>query len=144
MLDHMELSSEFDSPPLAHDDMYSPSSMSDLECSTAIPSDPSWNESDQDALASEILPSKYDATDIETIVRRCIHLCPQQQDDLLDVLSRFPKLFNNELDVYPHEKIHLDIDPTVPPHITHAYPVPQSQLQLFKDELDRLVSIGIL
>ena len=118
--------------------------MSDLECSTAIPSDPSWNESDQDALASEILPSKYDATDIETIVRRCIHLCPQQQDDLLDVLSRFPKLFNNELDVYPHEKIHLDIDPTVPPHITRAYPVPQSQLQLFKDELDHLVSIGIL
>ena len=144
MLDHMELSSEFDSPPLAHDDMYFPSPMSDLERSTAIPSDPSWNESDQDALASAILPSKYDATDIETIVRRCTHLCPQQQDDLLDVLSRFPKLFNNELDVYPHEKIHLDIDPTISPHITHAYPVPRSQLQLFKDELDRLVSIGVL
>ena len=144
MLDHMELSSELDSPPLAHDDMYSPSSMSDLECLTAILSDPPWNESDQDALPSEILPSKYDATDIETIIHRCTYLCPQQQDDLLDVLSRFPKLFNNELDVYPHEKIHLDIDPTVPPHITCAYPVPRSQLQLFKDELDRLVSIGVL
>ena len=144
MVDHMELSSELDSPPLAHDDMYSPSSMSDLERSTAIPSDPPWNESDQDALPSEILPSKYDVTDIETIIRCCTYLCPQQQDDLLDVLSRFPKLFNIELEVYPHEKIHLDIDPTVPPHITHAYLVPRSQLQLFKDELDRLVSIGVL
>ena len=144
MLDHMELSSELDSPPLAHDDMYSPSSMSDLERSTAIPSDPPWNESDQDALPSEILPSKYDATDIETIIRRCTYLCPQQQDDLLNVLSCFPKPFNNELDVYPHEKIHLDIDPTVPPQITRAYPVPRPQLQLFKDELDRLVSIGVL
>ena len=144
MLDHMELCSELDSPLLAHDDMYSPSSLSDLERLTAIPLDPPWNESDQDALPSEILPSKYDATDIETIVRRCTYICPQQQDDLLDVLSRFPKLFNSELDVYPHEKIHLNIDPTVPPHITCAYPVPRSQLQLFKDELDHLVSIRVL
>ena len=144
MLDHMELSSELDSPLLAHDDMYSPSSMSYLEHSTAIPSDPPWNESDQDALPSEILPSKYDVTDIETIIHHCTYLCLQQQDDLLDVLSCFPKLFNNELNVYPHEKIHLNIDPTVPTHITCAYPVPRSQLQLFKDELDRLVSIGVL
>ena len=144
MLDHMELSTELDSPPLAHDDMYSPSSMYDLERLTAILSDPPWNESDQDALPSEILPSKYDATDIEIIVCRCTYLCPQQQDDLFNVLSCFPKLFNNKLDVYPHEKIHLDIDPTVPPHITRAYPVPRSQLELFKDELDRLVSIGVL
>ena len=144
MLDHMELSSKLDSPPHAHDNMYSPSSMSDLECSTAILLDPPWNESDQDALPSEILPSKYDATDIEAIICHCTYLCPQQQDDLLNVLSRFPKLFNNELDVYPHEKIHLDIDPTVPPHITCAYLVPCSQLQFFKDKLDRLVSIGVL
>ena len=140
----MEFSSKPDSPPPAHDDMYYPSSMSDLEHSTAISLDPPLNDSDQDALPSKILPSKYDAMDIETIVHCCTHLCPQQQDDLLDVLSRFPKLFNNELNVYPHEKIHLDIDPTVSPHITHAYLVPGSQLQLFKDELDHLVSIGVL
>ena len=120
ILDHMEFSSEPDSPPLAHDDMYYPSSMSDLEHSTAISLDPPLNDSDQDALSSKILPSKYDATDIETIVHCCTHLCPHQQDDLLDVLSHFPKLFNNELNVYPHEKIHLDIDPTVSPHITHV------------------------
>ena len=144
MLDHMEFSSEADGLPLAHDNMYYPSSMSDLERSTAILSDPPWNDLDQDALPSEILPSKYDATDIETIIRCCTHLCPEQQDDLLDVLSHFPKLFNNELDVYLHKKIHLDIDPMVPPHITRAYSVPCSQLQLFKDKLDRLVSIGVL
>ena len=140
MLDRMEFSSKPDGQPLAHDDMYYPSFMSDLERSTAISSDSPWNDLAQDALPSEI----HDATDIETIVRSCTHLCPEQQDDLLDVLSHFPKLFNNKHDVYPHEKIHLDIDPTVAPHITRAYPVPHSQLQLFKDKLDRLVSIGVL
>ena len=140
MLDHMEFSSKPDGLPLAHDDMYYPSSMSDPEHLTAISLDPPWDDLDQDALPSEILPSKYDATDIETVVRRGTHLCPEQQDDLLDVLSRCPKLFNNE----PYEKIHLNIIPMVPSHITRAYPVPCSQLQLFKDELDRLVSIRVL
>ena len=73
-----------------------------------------WDDSDQDALPSEILPSKYDVTDIEAVVHSCTHLFQEQQNDLLDILSRFPKLFNNELNIYLHEKIHLDIDPTVP------------------------------
>ena len=40
--------------------------------------------------------------------------------------------------------IHLNIDPTVPPHWSWAYPIPHSQLQLFKNKHDCLVKIGVL
>ena len=46
--------------------------------------------------------------------------------------------------VYPHNKLHLDVDPSVKPFVSRAYPIPKKQLQIFKQELNRLVTIGVL
>ena len=46
--------------------------------------------------------------------------------------------------MYPHNKLHLDVDPSVKPFVSRAYPIPKKQLQIFKQELDRLVKIGVL
>ena len=53
-------------------------------------------------------------------------------------------LFNGKLKVYPHHKLHLEVDPSVRPFVSCASPIPKSQLQIIKAELDRLVKIGVL
>ncbi|MEM7284213.1 MAG: hypothetical protein AAF438_21620, partial [Pseudomonadota bacterium] len=94
--------------------------------------------------SKHIKPSNYDALDVATIVKNCKHLNTNQQQDLHTLLKKFPTLFSNQLGRYPHEQIHLDIDPTIPPQRRRAYTVPFHHKRIFKQELDRLVSIGIL
>jgi hypothetical protein len=53
-------------------------------------------------------------------------------------------MFNGTLGVYPHKKVHIDIDPNVKPVYSRPYPVPQIHLKTFEMELDHLVRIGVL
>jgi hypothetical protein len=64
--------------------------------------------------------------------------------DLLQVLQEINKMFDGTLGVYPHKKVHIDIDPNAKPVHSRPYPVPQIHLKTFKKELDHLVEIGIL
>ncbi|KAL7510025.1 LOW QUALITY PROTEIN: hypothetical protein ACHAXN_008226 [Cyclotella atomus] len=50
-------------------------------------------------------------------------------------------MFDGTLGVYPHKKVHIDIDPNAKP--VHARPYPGT-LADFKRELDHLVKIGVL
>ena len=67
-----------------------------------------------------------------------------KQNDLQEVLNKYPKLFDAELGVYPKETIHLDLDPDVEPHRTQSYTVPRNHREVFKAKLDRLVRLGML
>ncbi len=53
-------------------------------------------------------------------------------------------MFNGSLGVYPHKKVHIDIDPNAKPVHSRPYPVPQIHLKTFKKKLDHLVRIGVL
>jgi hypothetical protein len=53
-------------------------------------------------------------------------------------------MFNGTLGVYPHKKVHIDIDPNAKPVHYRPYPVPQIHLKTFKKELNHLVKIGVL
>jgi hypothetical protein len=46
--------------------------------------------------------------------------------------------------LYPHRKIHLDIDPLAKPVRRRPYPVTEAHKKLFKDELDKLCALGVL
>ena len=92
----------------------------------------------------DILPSLYETHDLTIIAKGCVHLSSTQQQQLSIVLPQFPTLFNGELKVYPNNKLHLDVDPSVKPFVSRAYPIPKKQLQIIKQELDRLVTIGVL
>ena len=95
-------------------------------------------------LSDSILAADYQAVDITTVVQNCTHLNPDQQNKLATVLNDFTDMFDGVLRHYPDEEIHLDIDPSVRPHRCRAYPVPRTHLKNFKQELDRLVRIGVL
>jgi hypothetical protein len=53
-------------------------------------------------------------------------------------------MFNGILGVYPHKKVHIDIDPNAKLMHSRPYPVPRIHLKTFKKELDHLVEIGVL
>ena len=110
--------------------------------------DHAQDSSDGDVYASTssgINVSTYEAADIDKVVRSCTHLSINQQNDLREVLEKYPKLFDNQLGTYPDEKIHLDLKPDAVPHCQpRGYSVPQVHRATFKNELDRLCRIGVL
>jgi hypothetical protein len=55
-------------------------------------------------------------------------------------------MFDGTLGVYPHKKVHIDIDidSNAKPVHSRPYLVPQIPLKAFKKELDHLVEIGVL
>ena len=140
MLDHMENFLSDDSHS-SNDDAMTPAHASENEELESLPASFDHDEHDTHA---QILPSAYDPADLQSVAQSCTHLSPQQRNELYKVLSQYPQLFDGILRVFPDEKIHLDIDPSVKPHRSRAYPIPKSQLNLFKQELDRLVRINVL
>jgi len=134
----LHLEPDFDDS-IPNDDETTPLPLSDKECESAL-----GLENITDTYAADIKSSLYEAANISDVVHNCTHLNTEQKQKLYGILSKYTKLFSNTLDVYPHEQIHLDINPLIPPHVTRAYPVAHSQLKLFKEELDRLVSIRVL
>ena len=91
-----------------------------------------------------IHPAKYNAIDLQEVVSKCKYLSKQQQDNLSDTLSKFPKLFNGLLKKYKGPLIQLDLLENAVPSRTRAYPVPRAHLKVFKEELNHLVKIGVL
>jgi hypothetical protein len=72
------------------------------------------------------------------------HLIAHPKADLLQVLQENDKMFNGTLGVYPHKKVHIDIDPNAKPVHSRPYPVPVPQIHLktFKKELNHLIKIS--
>jgi hypothetical protein len=60
------------------------------------------------------------------------------------VLQKNDKMFNGTLVVYPHKKVHIDIDLNAKPVHSRIYLVPQIHLKTFKKELAHLVRTGVL
>ncbi len=82
--------------------------------------------------ATEILDAKYKRTDVVEVVKGLTHLNAHQKADLLRVLQENNKMFDGTLGVYPHKKVHIDIDPNAKPVHSRPYPVPQIHLKTSK------------
>jgi hypothetical protein len=96
------------------------------------------------SLTAEILAAQYERFDVDAVADSQQHLSPTQRHQLKMLLRQFPQLFSNELRVYPHKKIHLELKDDAKPSYKRAYPVAQIHLKVFKNELERLCQIGVL
>ncbi len=97
-----------------------------------------------ECFATEILDAKYEQTDVAEVVKGLSHLNAHQKADLLWVLQEGNNMFDGTLGVYPHKKVHIDIDPIAKPVHSRSYPVPWINLKTLKKELNHLVEIGVL
>jgi hypothetical protein len=77
-----------------------------------------------ECFATEIWDAKYDKTDVAEVMKGLNHLNAHQKADLLQVLQENNKMFNETLGVYPHKKVHIDIDPNAKPVHSRPYTVP--------------------
>jgi hypothetical protein len=66
---------------------------------------------DPTCFAIEILDAKYGKVQIEDVVNPLEYSSTQQKADLKQVLSEFTKLFDGTLEVYPHKKFHIELEP---------------------------------
>ncbi len=90
--------------------------------------DEDWIE----CFATEFLDTKYEKTDVAEVVKGLTHLNAHQKADFLQVLQENNKMFNGTLGVYPHKKVHIDIDPNAKPVHSRPYPVPRIHLKTSK------------
>jgi hypothetical protein len=97
-----------------------------------------------ECFATEILYANYDKTDVVEVVKGLTHLNAHQKADLLPMLQENDEMFNGTLGVYPHKKVHIDIDPNAKPVHSRPYSVPRIHLKTFKKELNHLVKMNVL
>jgi len=91
-----------------------------------------------------IKEAKYEKIDTNEVARSQKHLTQEQQDKLAKLLSRFSKLFSDNLGHYPHRKIHLELEPGAIPKHQRPFSVARTHLEVFQKELQHLVEVGVL
>ncbi len=74
--------------------------------------------------ATEILDAKYEKIDVADVVDGLTHLNVHQKANLLWMLQENKKMFHGTLGIYPHKKVHIDIDPNAKLAQSRPYLVP--------------------
>jgi hypothetical protein len=93
--------------------------------------------------SSEILASKYEEVDTNFTAQQQDHCSQRQRDQLAEVLRRYTTLFSGKLGCFSR-KVHLEYDQSAPPFHSRPYPIPHAHRQVFLDELERVVELGVL
>ena len=107
--------------------------------------DETFGEDWLDCYAIEkILDAKYEQVDTKEVINKQNHLNAEQKKDLEQLFEKYDKLFNGKLGLYPHKKVHIEIEPNATPVHKRPYAVPRIHMDTFKKELDHLVEIGVL
>ena len=91
---------------------------------------------------SEILPANYHKAELAECVPQ--HLTKQQREELLTFLHSFADLFEGKLQQMPGRPYDIQLKSDAKPFFSRPFPVPQIHYKLMRDEVDRLVKLGVL
>ena len=102
------------------------------------------NSTSEGFKSKQIHESLYYEANLMEVVTKCPDLTKQQQQQqLYQLLSAYPTLFDGVLKLFVGPKIHLElVDNLVP--VSNPMWFPNTQLGIFKQELECLVSIRAL
>ena len=116
--------------------------INELEQEILYMHDPDTTEAER---IQEILDAKYCPADLNKLVKECEQLSKEEQEKLLALLKKYEQLFDGTVGTWKTAPVELFLkDPNCEPYHAKAYPVPHSQEQKLKEEVDRLCQQGIL
>ena len=111
------------------------------------PSDMNYQEKDVDPSGYKtktIRTSLYKPSNLWDIVEKCVYLLPSQREQLSSLLTQFHNLFDGHLKTFKGPPVHLELIKNPVPVRQRPYTIPTSHLAVFKEELSRLISIGVI
>ena len=91
-----------------------------------------------------ILDADYAAVDVIQYVQSIEYLSTDEKDLLVDILHKYPALFQGGLGTCTVRPIHLELEEGAKPYHARPYAVPHAYEGTTKREFDRLESIGVL
>jgi len=92
-----------------------------------------------------IVESKYCPADLDKTVSECKLLNTDEKQKLHKLLAKFSHLFDGTLGNWKTDPVELELkNKDEKPYHAKPYPVPHSQEQQLKDEVQRLVEFGVL
>ena len=92
----------------------------------------------------EILDAKYAPADLRAECDKCDSLTYDEKQKLLFLLQKYESIFDGTLGTWQTEDIKLELKPDAKPYHAKPFPVPYSQEQKLKEEIQRLVENGVL
>ncbi|MGH7973971.1 MAG: reverse transcriptase domain-containing protein [bacterium] len=93
---------------------------------------------------TSMIASSYDKHDYKSMVLNCKHLNREQQDILLKLFKEHAGTFSGRVDTFPGPPHHIKLKKEVVPYSARPYTIPRAYEHLVKDEINRLVDIGVL
>ena len=90
------------------------------------------------------LDAKYEKADLDSIVTDCDYLDTHQQQTLKQVLTKHGGLFDGSLGTWTGDPYHIELKPDAKPYHARAYPIPKVYEATLKQEVERLVELGVL
>jgi transposase InsO family protein len=105
--------------------------------------DPEAVEQETDRL-KKILDAKYVPADLEKICSTQSHLKVQEQQQLLELLSKYAELFDGTLGTWKGQQVDLELKEGATPYHARAYPIPRCHIDTLKMEVERLCQAGVL
>ena len=111
------------------------------------PSDMNYQKKDMDLSGYKtktIHTSLYKPSNLQDIVDKCVYLLPFQRKQLYSLLNQFHNLFDRHLKTFKGPPVHLELIDNPAPVRRRPYTIPTSHLVVFKEELSRLISIGVI
>ena len=122
--------------------VFDDSNIDDLEEEVHNIHDPLTTEAER---IQRILDVKYAAADLEKFCIEQKHLSPDEQAKLWTSLNKHKALFDGTLGSWKMDPYNIELkDPDCKPYHARPYPVPHSQMEKLKAEINRLVELGIL
>jgi hypothetical protein len=91
-----------------------------------------------------ISSNNYNSYNYRDMILKCNHLNETQQNELLNLFSRFSTLFDGTLDKFPNIKVKLILCKSAKPFCAQAYKIPHIKTDIAKKEIEELCQIGIL
>ena len=111
------------------------------------PSDINYQEKDVDPSGYKtkmIHTSLYKPSNLQDILDKCVYLLLSQCEQLYSLLNQFCNLFDGCLKTFKGHPVHLELIKNPVPVRRCPYTIPTSHFAVFKEELSRLISIGVI